>query len=451
MHATPTRTTRTGVFEGASAVLDEALVHAHVSDDTVERLRLPKSVLKVSVPVRMDDGSLRTFPGYRVRYDDSRGPTKGGIRFHPRVNVDEVQSLAFWMTFKCAALGLPFGGAKGGVAVDPKELSQLELERLSRGYIDAVADFIGPEVDIPAPDVYTNDLVMGWMMDQYSIINRRITPGVITGKPLSMGGSLGRSTATSDGAHHVIEALLPRLRASGRLDDRPTEETTVAVQGFGNAGAGLAQSLRDAGYRVVAVCDSRGAVYSAEGLDVGEVRRRKRETGEVRPGAGDRGEALNQADLLALDVDVLVPSALENAIDESNVEYVRAAAVFEVANGPVSPAADRILRQRGVPVIPDILVNAGGVTVSYFEWAQNRSGLAWSEEEVGSRLRDRMLTETDAVWSVVERLDVSPRVAAYVHALRRIGDAVDATGSAETFRPTVFGPNGAGRSGRGGQ
>lgn len=447
MHATSASATRIALFEGASAVLDEALVHARVSDDTVERLRLPKSVLKVSVPVRMDDGRLRTFPGYRVRYDDSRGPTKGGIRFHPRVNVDEVQSLAFWMTFKCAALGLPFGGAKAGVAVDPKELSQLELERLSRGYIDAVADFIGPEVDIPAPDVYTNDLVMGWMMDQYSIINRRITPGVITGKPLSMGGSLGRSTATSDGAFYVIEALLPRLRSAGQLDDRPTTETTVAVQGFGNAGAGLAQSLDEAGYKVVAVGDSRGAVYSAEGLDVSEVRRRKRETGEVRPRGGDRGEAMSQADLLALDVDVLVPSALENAIDESNVEDVRAAAVFEVANGPVSPGADRTLRERGVPVIPDILVNAGGVTVSYFEWVQNRSGLAWSEQEVAERLKDRMLVETDGVWSLVDRLGVSPRVAAYVHALRRIGDAVDATGSAETFRPTVAGPDGAASAG----
>jgi glutamate dehydrogenase (NADP+) len=218
------------LFENASTCLERALEHAVVSDDTLERLRLPKSALKVSIPVRMDDGSLRTFAGYRVRHDDSRGPTKGGIRYHPGVNVDEVQSLAFWMTFKCAALDIPFGGAKGGVTVNPKELSKLELERLSRGYIDAVADFIGPEVDIPAPDVYTNAMVMGWMMDEYGIITRRITPGVITGKPLSMGGSRGRETATADGAFHVIQTLMPALRESGRLASDGAGPT-VAVQG----------------------------------------------------------------------------------------------------------------------------------------------------------------------------------------------------------------------------
>jgi glutamate dehydrogenase (NADP+) len=427
-------------FTDASGRLEAAIDHAGVSPDTIERLRLPKSVLKVSIPVRMDDGSLKVFAGYRVRYDDTRGPTKGGIRFHPDVNTDEVQSLAFWMTFKCAALGLPFGGGKGGVAVDPKELSTHELERLSRGYIDAIADFIGPEVDIPAPDVATNAMVMGWMMDQYATITRRIEPGVITGKPLSMGGSLGRSTATSDGAFHVIEALIPRLRAAGDLDDKPTEETTVAVQGFGNAGAGLAQSLHEAGYRVVAACDSSGAVHSGEGLDVSELRRHKRENGQL---GGDGTATLSPSDVLELDVDVLVPAALENAIDESNAGAVRARVVFEVGNGPVSSEADRLLRDREIPVIPDILVNAGGVTVSYFEWVQNRTGFAWTEDEVTSRLRERMLTETEAVWSLVEELEVSPRVAAYVHALRRIGDAVDATGSAETFRPTGFTPDGA--------
>jgi glutamate dehydrogenase (NADP+) len=422
------------LFAGASRVLDEAVEHADVSEDTLERLRLPKSVLKVSIPVRMDDGTLCTFPGYRVRYDDSLGPTKGGIRFHARVNADEVQSLAFWMTFKCAVLALPFGGGKGGVAVDPKELSQLELERLSRGYIDAVADFIGPDVDIPAPDVYTNDLVMGWMVDQYSTITRRITPAVITGKPMSMGGSAGRSTATSDGAFHVIESLVPRLREDGRLAEGSTEETTVAIQGFGNAGAGLAQSLADAGYRVVAVSDSRTALFSPEGLDVAEARRAKRESGGLESANVEDAQILDGGEVLELDVDLLVPAALENAIDEDNVERVRASVIVEVANGPVSPDADRVLSERGTVVIPDILANAGGVTVSYFEWVQNRSGLAWSEEEVAERLRERMLKETDRVWSLTEQLEVSPRVAAYVHALRRIGEAVDATGSAETFQ-----------------
>jgi len=391
----------------------------------------------------MDDGSLRTYAGYRVRYDDSRGPTKGGIRFHPSASVDEVQSLAFWMTFKCAVLGLPFGGGKGGVAVDPKELSQLELERLSRGYIDRIADFIGPEIDIPAPDVYTNELVMGWMMDQYSVINRSITSGVITGKPLSMGGSAGRATATADGAFHVIQELVPRLRESGRLEDKPTEETSVAVQGFANAGAELAEQLDREGYRVVAVSDSRTALHAPEGLDVAELRRAKREDGELRAGVDDDAE-----ELLELEVDVLVPAALEDAITEDNVDRVRASSIFEVANGPVSPEADDALAERGVPVIPDILANAGGVTVSYFEWVQNRSGLFWSAEEVADRLCERMLTETAAVWDLAEELDTSPRVAAYVHALRRIGEAVDAKGSAEIFSRPAVDPSGDGAAPR---
>ena len=251
------------LFSDASQRLDEALEYASISDDAIERLKLPKSSLKVSIPVRMDNGELRIFPGYRVRYDDTRGPTKGGIRYHQDVSIDEVQSLAFWMTFKCAVANLPFGGGKGGITVNPKELSHFELERLSRGYIDAVADFIGPDVDIPAPDVYTNQMIMGWMVDQYSIIKRQITPAVITGKPLTMGGSLGRDTATAMGAFFTIEGTWPKLGLNGSPAD-----TTVAVQGFGNAGAIIAELLFNAGYKVVAVSDSKGGVYRREGLDV---------------------------------------------------------------------------------------------------------------------------------------------------------------------------------------
>ncbi len=421
------------LFEGASGRLDAAVRHASVSEDTLERLRLPKSVLKVSIPVRMDDGSLRTFPGYRVRYDDSRGPTKGGIRFHPGVNVDEVQTLAFWMTFKCAALDLPFGGGKGGVTVNPKELSQLELERLSRGYVNQIADFIGPDVDVPAPDVYTNQMVMGWMMDQYGIINRRIVPAVITGKPLSMGGSAGRTTATADGAFDVIVTLREELG----LGARPT----VAVQGFGNAGAILAELLHRAGFRVVAASDSQGAIHRPEGLDAPSVRRVKEETGELRAVSGDGSEPeevdherISGEELLALDVDLLIPAALENAITEENAEEVRARAIVEVANGPVSPEADSILADRGVAVVPDILANAGGVTVSYFEWVQNRSGLYWSLEEVRQRLRARMTSEAERIGALAAAKEIDLRTAAYAHALSRISDAVDAKGSAETFR-----------------
>jgi len=422
------------LFGGARRVLDEAFEHAEVSADTIERLRLPKSALKVSIPVRMDDGSLRTFPGYRVRYDDTRGPTKGGIRFHPQVNIDEVQSLAFWMTFKCAALNLPFGGAKGGVTVDPKELSLLELERLSRGYIERIADFIGPDVDIPAPDVYTNELVIGWMADEYNEINRKLVPAALTGKPLALGGSEGRATATADGAWQVIEQLLPRLRETTDLPDSDAE-TTVAVQGFGNAGATIAERCAEAGMRVVAVSDSKTALFAEGGLEVGPIAAGKRANGDLGGEAieGDVKE-IEGDELLALDVDLLIPSALEGAIDADNVGDVKAKAIFEVANGPVSPDADAALTERGVTVAPDILVNAGGVTVSYFEWVQNRAGLYWSSDEVRDRLRSRMETETDHVWEIARDLDVGLRVAAYVHALKRIGEAVDARGSAERFQ-----------------
>ena len=424
--------TSESLFTDASGRLDAALEHASVSADTLERLRLPRSALKVSIPLRMDDGSLRTFPGYRVRYDDSRGPTKGGIRFHPNVNVDEVQSLAFWMTFKCAALDLPFGGAKGGITVDAKELSKLELERLSRGYINAIADFIGPDLDIPAPDMYTNALVMGWMVHQYGVITRRITPAVITGKPLSMGGSQGRDSATGDGAFDVIRTLMPKLAESERIE-LGRRATTVAIQGFGNAGAQLAQLLFDDGYRIVAVSDSSGAIHCPEGLDVPAVRRAKLEHGEVSA-AGGSAERISPEELLALEVDLLAPSALENAITDENAADVRAKVIFELANGPVSAAADVILDERGVMVIPDILVNAGGVTVSYFEWVQNRTGLYWSAAEVHRRRGERMEAEAEKIWALAEERGISVRAAAYVHALQRIGDAVDARGSVETFR-----------------
>ncbi len=387
----------------------------------------------------MDDGSLRNFPGYRVRYDDTRGPTKGGVRYSPQVNIDEVQSLAFWMTFKCAALGLPFGGAKGGVTVDPKELSLLELERLSRGYIDRIADFIGPDVDIPAPDVATNELVMGWMTDEYSLITRQRTPAAITGKPLPMGGSEGRSTATGDGAAFVIEHLLPRLREETDLPDEDSE-TTVAVQGFGNAGAAIAERMSEAGLRVVAVSDSSTALQSPDGLDVAALAEGKRACGELDgDGQDDVTEEIDPDELLALDVDILSPSALEGAIDSDNAADVRADVIFEVANGPLTPDADARLGERGIVVVPDILVNAGGVTVSYFEWVQNRAGMYWSADEVRERLKSRMEAETDRIWSIHTDLDVSLRVAAYVHALRRIGEAVDARGSAERFQADADG------------
>lgn len=430
---TPLITPVSTLLSDANQRLEKALQYVTIHEDAIERLRFPKASLTVSIPVRMDDGSLRVFPGYRVRYDDSRGPTKGGIRFHPSVTLDEVQSLAFWMTFKCAALNLPFGGAKGGVTLNPKELSKFELERLSRGYIDLIADFIGPDIDIPAPDVYTNPMIMGWMMDQYSTIRRQITPAVVTGKPISMGGSLGRETATAMGAFFTIQTLMPKF-------DRRPQDTTVAVQGFGNAGAVIAELLYRAGYQVVAVSDSQGGIYAPQGLDIPSIRRMKEATRGIKV-IYCQGTVCNQpdyqtltnAELLELDVDILVPAALENQITVANADRIQARYIFEVANGPISSAADQILEAKGIQVFPDILVNAGGVTVSYFEWVQNRGGYYWSLEEVNQRLQAKMTCETELIWQISRELSCSMRTAAYVHALKRLGSAIEAKGTRDDY------------------
>lgn len=421
------------LFADASKRLQTAMKYVSISEDALERLKYPKSSLNVSIPVRMDDGSLKIFQGYRVRYDDTRGPAKGGVRYHPNVSLDEVQSLAFWMTFKCAVLNLPFGGGKGGVTVDPKALSKLELERLTRGYIDAIADFIGPNVDILAPDVYTNAMIMGWMMDQYSIIRRQITPAVVTGKPLTMGGSVGRDAATATGAFFVIESILPKF-------DRVPHETTVAVQGFGNAGAWLAELLAKAGYKVVAVSDSQGGIYAKKGLDIPSIRQYKASGNGVKAVYCKSSvcnivehEVLTNQELLALDVDVLIPAALENQINEENVHDIKAQYIFEVANGPTTSAADKVLEGKGIYVFPDILVNAGGVTVSYFEWVQNRSGLYWALEEVNQRLKQKIIEETEHIWSISQELAISLRTAAYVHGLNRLGEALNAKGTRDYY------------------
>ena len=417
------------LLSDATQPLEKALKHTSISEDAIESLKFPKASLTVSIPVRMDDGSLKVFQGYRVRYDDARGPGKGGVRYHPNVSLDEVQSLAFWMTFKCAALSLPFGGAKGGITVNPKALSRLELERLSRGYIDAIADFIGPDVDILAPDVYTNSMIMGWMMDQYSIIQRQISLGVVTGKPIAMGGSLGRDAATALGAFFAIETILPKF-------DRDPQSTTVAVQGFGNAGATLAELLHRSGYKVVAISDSQGGIYSKDGLDIPSIRQVKDATRGIKAVYCDssvcsiaKHQVLTNAELLTLDVDVLIPAALESQITEANAKDINAKLIFEVANGPTTPTADQILEQRGIYVFPDILINAGGVTVSYFEWVQNRNGMYWTLSEVNQKLQRKMTEETEQVWAIAHTLSVSMRTAAYIHALNRLGEAIDAKGT----------------------
>lgn len=417
------------LFADASQRLQQALKYVELPDDVLTSLSHPKASLSISIPVRMDDGSLQIFQGYRVRYDNTRGPAKGGVRYHPSVSPDEVQSLAFWMTFKCAAMNLPFGGGKGGITVNPKALSKMELERLSRGYVDAIADFIGPDIDILAPDVYTNPMIMGWMMDQYSIIQRKVCRGVVTGKPLDIGGSQGRNSATGTGAFYVIEAMQSQL-------DLVPSETTVAVQGFGNAGAVVASQLAAAGYRIVAVSDSKGGIYAPQGLDIPSIRQQKEASRGIQAVYCEgtvcnrvEHQVISNADLLQLDVDILIPAALERQITEENANQIQARYIFEVANGPITSAADAILEQNNILVFPDILVNAGGVTVSYFEWVQNRSGLYWEEAQVQKQLQEKMVTETKAIWQIAQQQGTSVRAAAYVHALNRIGAAVTAKGT----------------------
>ncbi|ROO27554.1 Glu/Leu/Phe/Val family dehydrogenase [Salinisphaera japonica] len=412
------------LFDGASARIEAALEHVDISEDIAQGLAQPDAALKVSVPLRRDDGSFGLYAGYRVRYDSTLGPAKGGIRFHPDVNVDETTTLAFWMTTKCAVMGLPFGGAKGGISVDPKNLSPAEMERLSRAYIDQVADFIGPDTDIPAPDVNTNPRVMGWMADQYRIITRAHRPDVITGKPVEVGGSAGRTTATGGGAFHVLKTMMARW-------EREAEGTTVAVQGFGNAGVRFARLAAEAGYTVVAVSDSSGGIHNENGLDLDAVEKAKTEHGSVTAAEGDQ---ISNADLITLDVDILAPAALESVITDDNADQVRAGVIVEIANGPVAAEADRTLADNDVIVLPDILANAGGVTVSYFEWVQNRQAWYWDADTVAERLEKRMVEATKAVADRAEALGAAHRTAAYVIALETIDKAAQARGTSAFFQ-----------------
>lgn len=405
-----------------------------VSDDVRRRLALSMQTVQVNIPVRMDDGSLQFFEAWLVQYDNTRGPTKGGIRFHPDVSAEEVTALSFWMMIKCAVVDLPFGGAKGGVCVDPKTLSLQELERLSRGYVRAFYDVIGPDRDIPAPDVNTNETIMGWMSDEFAQIERRQVPAAITGKPLGLGGSNGRIAATGRGALQVLDLWAER-------QGKAPNDLKVAVQGFGNAGYHFARLAHERGYNLVALSDSRGAIHSADGLDPVPVWQHKNETRELKGMVycdtsvceEPETDQLTNDELLALDVDVLVLAAMENAITEHNTDPVKARAILEIANGPVSSAADRTLAERGVQVLPDVLVNAGGVIVSHLEWVQNRMGDTWSEEEINQRLAERLGREADACFESAEESNTTLRSAAYRQAIGRISDAMERQGTREYF------------------
>ncbi|WP_022943759.1 Glu/Leu/Phe/Val family dehydrogenase [Pseudoalteromonas ruthenica] len=403
------------------------------SQQVLNTLSHAQAMMHVNVEVRMDDGHVQYFPGYRCQHNNVLGPTKGGIRFHPEVDSEEVQALALWMTLKCAVVDIPFGGAKGGVSVDPKTLSPFELERLSRAYVRSMADFIGPERDIPAPDVYTNALIMGWMMDEYEKITRVKNPGVITGKPLALGGSIGRDDATGRGAYLCIKELEKR-------DNLDPQQTTVAVQGFGNGGYHVARLLANDGYKVVAVSDSKGAIYRQEGLNVDSVYQQKQEHKELKAVYCEGSvcesqdyDTLSNEELLHCDVDILIPAALGGVITADNAEQVKARYIVEIANGPVTSDADSILKQQGVIVIPDILANAGGVTVSYFEWVQNRCGYQWSRERVEQELEQVMRRAFARANEQVQRQELDFRDAVYAVALKRLSDGIEAHGTPDYF------------------
>ena len=406
-------------FEIAQRQLAMAAEVMDLDKTTHEFLRWPMREFHVRIPVRMDGGQTRIYEGFRVQYNDARGPTKGGIRFHPKETFDTVRALAAWMTWKCAVVDIPLGGGKGGVVCNPKELSPSELERLSRGYIRALGHYISPTVDVPAPDVYTNPQIMAWMMDEYSKIVGHNAPGVITGKPIPLGGSQGRGDATARGGMYCIREAAVALGID-------LSQATVAIQGYGNAGRHAHRLISELfGSRVVAVSDSKGGVYAPGGLDYEAVSAHKRDAGTVSSYDDSTGgcRGISNAELLTSDVDVLVPAALEGVITRENAGDVQAKMVAELANGPTTPEADAILYKKGAYVIPDFLCNAGGVTVSYFEQVQNAYGFYWDLDLVYQRLDLKMTAAFGAVHEVAQRNDVDNRVAAYVVAVSRVAEA----------------------------
>jgi len=408
----------------AQIQLDRALPHVNGRAGLLDYLRRPERVLRIEFPVTMDDGSIRVFTGFRVQHNAARGPFKGGIRYHPDVTEDEVKALAAWMTWKTAVMDIPFGGAKGGVICDPKRLSSDEKRRITRRYVTQLGSALGPMVDIPAPDVYTDETTMAWIFDTFDMIHKgQNNLPVVTGKPLALGGSYGRSTATARGALVCVEEAIGRGLIPGveRL-----AEARIAVQGFGNAGAHFARLAAEGGATIVAVSDSAGGVHAAGGLDLAQVTAHKAKTGSV---AGlKKAKAISNAELLELDCDVLVPAALENQITRRNAARVRAKLVAEAANGPTTPAADEILHQRGVVVIPDVLCNGGGVTVSYYEWVQNLQDEQWDEATVNAKLRRKMVKAFHEVFDIAASKQVDPRVAAYVLALGRVAAVTELRG-----------------------
>jgi len=374
-------------------------------------LRIPKRILTFSFPVKLDSGNIKYFTAYRVQFNDARGPTKGGIRFHPDVNLEEIKTLAFLMALKCAVLNLPYGGAKGGIVLDPRKFSQHELERISRRYIREIRNFIGKDADIPAPDVNTDSRIMAWMLDEYEQLIGRHMPAVITGKPTALGGSEARGYSTSYGGAYVLQEIIKNLKMNSK-------GINVAVQGFGNVGMNIARILDEWGYKVIAVSDSKGGIHNAEGLNIKEVISHKNKTGNV---SGCRGsKEISNNELLELETDILVPAALEGQITEKNAGKINAKIILEMANGPITPSADKTLLQRKIMIVPDILANSGGVVVSYFEWVQNSMNFYWSENEVLEKLKSYMSAAVGELRMTCENFRCDMRAALYINAIQKI-------------------------------
>lgn len=411
---------RASAYEVAQQQLDEVTRFIGLDEDLGAYLRVPQRDLTVHFPVRMDDGHIQMFTGFRVHHNTAKGPTKGGIRYHEDVSLDECRALAMWMTWKCALMDLPYGGAKGGVIVDPKTLSTSELERMTRRFATEISLFVGPEKDIPAPDIGTDAQVMSWMMDTYSMHSGYSIPAVITGKPVSIGGTVGREYATGLGVTYVTRAVLKHRLGTG------LEDTKVAIQGFGNVGSWTGRSMHERGACVVAVSDHMGGIYNGHGLDMRMLTRHLEENGGVSgfPGA----DSITNQELLEMDVDVLVPAALEGQITRENAGNVRAKLIAEGANGPTTPEADAILKDKGIFVIPDILCNAGGVVVSYFEWVQGLQSYFWTEGEVRRQMENTLLNNLEDVNGVMTRRGCSMRMAAYIIAIERLIEAIRVRG-----------------------
>lgn len=406
-------------FDMARQQLDEVAEIMNLDPGIHKKLRHCKRELTVSIPVKMDDGSLEVFTGYRVHHNDTRGPAKGGIRYHPDVTIDEVRALAMWMTWKTSVVNIPYGGAKGGIICNPKEMSSDELEKLTRRYTSEIFIMIGKEKDIPAPDVYTNPQIMAWIMDTYSMNVGYSVPEVVTGKPINIGGSLGREEATGRGCMSVCLHAMKHLK----LDPGTA---TVAIQGYGNAGSVLAKLLHENGFKIVAVSDSKGGIFNSKGLNPFEVSSHKKEAGSVKRFKG--ADSITNEELLRLPVTVLAPSALENQITDKNADKVKAKIIIEAANGPTTPEADKILYKKGVFLVPDILANAGGVVVSYFEWVQGLTRLAWTEREVNLKLRDIMERSFRDVLKISLERKINMRLAAYVLGVGRVSEATKVRG-----------------------